>query len=42
MFNPEYMAVLVKDSRGHYVIGFALVWQMFGMLLIRKFLSIRV
>lgn len=42
MLNPEYMAVLVKDSRGHYVIAFAFVWQMLGMLLIRKFLSIRV
>lgn len=42
IFNPEYMAVLLKDQRGHYVIGFALVWQTFGMLLIRKFLSIKV
>lgn len=42
IFNPEYMAVLVRDQRGHYVIGFALVWQIFGMLLIRKFLSIKV
>jgi tight adherence protein B len=42
MFNPEYMSVLVHDQRGHYVIGFALVWQILGMLLIRKFLSIRV
>jgi len=42
IFNPEYMGVLVHDQRGHYVLGFALVWQMFGMLLIKKFLSIRV
>jgi len=42
VFNPEYMSVLVYDQRGHYVIAFALVWQMFGMLLIRKFLSIKV
>jgi tight adherence protein B len=42
MLNPDYMAVLVHDSRGHYVIAFALVWQMFGMLLIRKFLSLKV
>ena len=42
IFNPEYMSVLISDQRGHYVIGFALVWQMFGMLLIRKFLSIKV
>jgi tight adherence protein B len=42
MFNPDYMSVLVHDSRGHYVLAFALVWQMLGMLLIKKFLSIRV
>lgn len=42
LFNPEYMSVLVHDSRGHYVIAFALVWQMFGMLLIKKFLAIKV
>jgi Flp pilus assembly protein TadB len=42
MLNPEYMSVLVRDSRGHYVLAFAAVWQTLGMLLIRKFLSIRV
>jgi tight adherence protein B len=42
IFNPDYMAVLIHDQRGHYVIAFALVWQMFGMLLIRRFLSIKV
>jgi len=42
MLNPEYMGVLVHDSRGHYVLAFAAVWQTLGMLLIRKFLSIRV
>jgi tight adherence protein B len=40
--NPDYMTVLVHDQRGHYVIAFAIVWQMFGMLLIKKFLRIRV
>jgi len=42
MLNPEYMSVLVRDTRGHYVLAFAAVWQTLGMLLIRKFLSIRV
>lgn len=42
IFNPDYMSVLVSDPRGHYVIGFSMVWQLFGMLLIRKFLSIKV
>jgi len=42
LVNPEYMSVLVSDSRGHYVIAFALVWQIFGMLLIKKFLAIKV
>jgi tight adherence protein B len=42
VFNPDYMGVLVHDQRGHYVLGFALVWQILGMLLIKKFLSIKV
>ena len=42
LLSPEYMAVLLHDSRGHYVITFAIIWQIFGMLLIRKFLNIKV
>jgi tight adherence protein B len=42
LLNPEYMSVLVHDTRGHYVMAFALVWQIFGMLLIKKIMSIRV
>jgi len=42
LLNPEYMSVLVHDTRGHYVMAFALVWQIFGMLLIKKIMSIKV
>jgi len=42
LLNPEYMSVLVHDTRGHYVMAFALVWQILGMLLIKKIMSIRV
>ncbi len=42
LLNPDYMSVLIHDSRGHYVIGFAIIWQTFGMLLIKRFLSIKV
>ncbi|MCM3900318.1 MAG: type II secretion system F family protein [Pyrinomonadaceae bacterium] len=42
VMNPDYMSVLVSDQRGHYVLTFAIIWQIFGMLLIRKFLSIKV
>jgi tight adherence protein B len=42
VMNPDYMSVLVSDQRGHYVLTFAIIWQILGMLLIRKFLSIRV
>ena len=42
LVNPEYMRVLVSDPRGHYVIAFAIVWQCFGMLMIKKFLAIKV
>jgi tight adherence protein B len=42
LLNPEYMSVLVHDTRGHYVMAFALVWQIFGMLLIKKIMTIKV
>jgi len=40
--DPDYMSVLLRDQRGHYVIAFAIIWQCFGMLLIRRFLSLKV
>ena len=40
--NPEYMAVLLHDSRGHYVIAAAIVLQLMGMFTIKKILSIKV
>jgi tight adherence protein B len=40
--SPEYMSVLLYDQRGHYVITFAIIWQILGMLLIRRFLNIKV
>ena len=39
--NPDYMSVLVNDSRGHYVLAVAGVMQLMGMLLIKKILNIR-
>jgi tight adherence protein B len=42
LLNPEYMSVLVHDTRGHYVMAFAFVWQVLGMLLIKKIMTIRV
>jgi tight adherence protein B len=42
LLSPDYMNVLLHDTRGHYVITFAVIWQIFGMLLIRKFLNIKV
>lgn len=40
--NPEYMAVLWKDQRGHYLIGTALLLQVTGMLIVRKILRIKI
>lgn len=40
--NPDYMAVLLHDKRGHYIIASAVLMQVVGMLLIRKILSIKV
>jgi tight adherence protein B len=42
VMNPEYMAVLWKDSRGHYLIATALFLQATGMLIVRKILRIKI
>jgi len=40
--NPEYMAILWKDYRGHYLIATALALQVTGMLIVRKILRIKI
>ena len=40
--NPDYMAVLLHDQRGHYIIGMAAVLQILGIITIKKILAIRV
>jgi tight adherence protein B len=40
--NPDYMAVLLHDQRGHYIIGMALVLQILGIITIKKILAIKV
>jgi len=40
--NPDYMSVLWKDPRGHYLIALALFMQITGMLIVRKILKIQI
>jgi len=40
--NPDYMAVLLNDPRGHYVLVAAAVLQFLGMITIKKILRIRI
>ena len=40
--NPDYMSVLWKDPRGHYLIAIALFMQISGMLIVRKILKIQI
>jgi|SRR5215813_3272657 len=40
--NPEYMSVLWKDPRGHYLIAAAMIMQGTGMLIVRKILQIKI
>jgi tight adherence protein B len=40
--NPDYMSVLWKDQRGHYLIAAALFMQITGMLIVRKILDIKI
>src|SRR5688500_16633915 len=42
IMNPEYMSVLWKDPRGHYLIAAALFMQITGMLIVRKILNIKI
>jgi tight adherence protein B len=40
--NPDYMAVLWKDQRGHNLIAAAIFMQITGMLIVRKILNIKI
>ena len=42
VMNPDYMSVLWKDPRGHYLIAAALFMQITGMLIVRKILQIKI
>lgn len=42
VMNPEYMSVLWKDPRGHYLIAAAMFMQVTGMLIVKKILNIRI
>lgn len=42
VLNPEYMSVLWKDPRGHYLIAAAMFMQITGMLIVRKILNIKI
>ena len=42
VMNPEYMSVLWKNPRGHYLIAIAIFMQISGMLIVRKILKIKI
>jgi tight adherence protein B len=42
VMNPEYMSVLWKDSRGHWLIALAMFLQCTGMLIVKKILNIKI
>jgi tight adherence protein B len=42
IMNPEYMDILWKDHRGHYLIATAMFLQVTGMLIVRKILRIKI
>jgi tight adherence protein B len=42
VMNPDYMSVLWKDPRGHYLIAAALTMQITGMLIVKKILNIKI
>jgi tight adherence protein B len=42
VLNPDYMSILWKDQRGHYLIAAAIFMQITGMLIVRKILDIKI
>jgi tight adherence protein B len=42
ILNPDYMTILWKDHRGHYLIATALFMQITGMFIVRKILDIKI
>ena len=40
--NPDYMSVLLKETRGHYVLAVAAVLQILGVITINRILAIKV
>jgi tight adherence protein B len=42
VMNPDYMSVLWRDPRGHYLIAAAMILQVTGMLIVRKILRIKI
>jgi tight adherence protein B len=42
VLNPEYMSVLWKDPRGHWLIASAMFMQVTGMLIVKKILNIKI
>ncbi len=42
VMNPDYMSILWKDPRGHYLIGTAIALQITGMFIVRKILDIKI
>jgi tight adherence protein B len=42
VLNPDYMAVLLHDPRGHYILAAAAVLQFLGIVTIKKILKIKV
>ncbi|HLE63279.1 MAG TPA: type II secretion system F family protein, partial [Pyrinomonadaceae bacterium] len=42
VMNPDYMSVLWRDPRGHYLIATAIAMQIVGMFIVRKILDIKI
>lgn len=42
VMNPDYMDVMWRDSRGHWLLALAATMQVLGMLLVQKIMKIRI
>ena len=42
VMNPDYMNVMWRDERGHYLLAIAAIMQILGMLLVQRIMKIKI
>jgi tight adherence protein B len=40
--NPDYMNVMWRDPRGHWLLAIAAIMQILGMLMVQRIMKIKI